>query len=154
MCVASEKLGGQAKCRPSLRAPSILWTPSKPTSTQSLNARSHDVEQRRAETSIHCYCVSSRRRDRRPLRSQRAATSRHARPRRIRRLDAGSWKGARFKGERVETLNAVLLEATIAAKAEFIQLLGRRRVAFDLVPRLKQNGIRVNYCCTNDAETL
>ena len=46
------------------------------------------------------------------------------------------------------------VEATIAKKSQFIQLLGRRRVAFDLLPRLKQNGVRVNYCCTNDPEAI
>ena len=40
--------------------------------------------------------------------------------------------------------------ATIGQQADFIQFLGRRAVALDLVPRLKQNGVRVNYCCCDD----
>ena len=46
------------------------------------------------------------------------------------------------------------VNATIDSGADFIQLLGRRPTALNYIARLKEGGIRVNYCCTNDAATL
>ncbi len=43
---------------------------------------------------------------------------------------------------------------TIAAGFEFIQLLGGGKVDPAHTKRLRQHGIRINYCCTNDAATL
>ena len=136
----------------------------------------------------------------------------------IRALDAGSWKGAQFKGEKVPTLDEALavmpeniwlnvhlkggaeiaeestrrivahgrlhqaflacradaaraaktvdpriqicnmqnqannlqyVDATIAAKSEFIQLY-RGKVSPVHTKKLREHGVRINFCCSND----
>jgi len=48
---------------------------------------------------------------------------------------------------------AAYVEGTIARRTAFIQLLTRQYSA-DWVPRLKEAGVRVNYCCTDDPAQL
>lgn len=141
----------------------------------------------------------------------------------LKALDAGSWKGSQFKGERVPTLDEALgmmpqniwlnvhlkgsnelaektarrivaherlhqaflacgakaaraakqidprikicnmerqantaayVDQTIAMKADFIQLLGGKVVDPALTKRLRQRGVRINYCCANEAERV
>ena len=43
---------------------------------------------------------------------------------------------------------------TIAMQAEFIQLYGGNSVDPAHTKRLREHGIRINYCCANDAETI
>ena len=43
---------------------------------------------------------------------------------------------------------------TIKSGSDFIQLLGGRRVDPLHTERLRQHGVRINYCCTNDPEIL
>ena len=43
---------------------------------------------------------------------------------------------------------------TIEAGCEFIQLLGGESVDPMHTKRLRDNGVKINYCCTNDAATL
>ena len=43
---------------------------------------------------------------------------------------------------------------TISSNREFIQLLGKGEVDPDHTAVLKENGIRINYCCTNDPLVL
>jgi glycerophosphoryl diester phosphodiesterase len=138
-------------------------------------------------------------------------------------LDAGSWKGAEFKDERVPTLDEALgmmpeniwlnvhlkgsvelaekvtrrivahrrlhqaflacgseaagaanrvdprikicnmerqantleyVNETIDMKAEFIQLLGGKSVDPAHTRRLREHGVRINYCCANEAEKV
>ena len=49
---------------------------------------------------------------------------------------------------------AVYARMTVADRAQFIQLLGRRRGALDQITYLQQHSVRINYCCTNDPEEL
>ena len=141
----------------------------------------------------------------------------------LKKLDAGSWKHARFKGERIPTLDQALaimpdnmwlnvhlkggsklaeevatrivatdrlhqaflacgaeaaraarrinqriqicnmerqansqayVNETIEKRAEFIQLLGGGSVDPAHTKRLREHGIRVNFCCANDTETV
>lgn len=141
----------------------------------------------------------------------------------IRKLDAGSWKHKKFKGEKVPTLREMLdmmpeniwlnvhlkggpelakktaqaivdadrlhqcflacgkeaaaaakkisteiricnmdrqnnsqqyVDATIAAKADFIQLLGGESVDPGHTQQLHSAGVRINYCCANDADKV
>lgn len=46
------------------------------------------------------------------------------------------------------------INETIAMQAEFIQLYGGNSVDPAHTKRLREHGIRVNYCCANDAETI
>ncbi|MDG2380938.1 MAG: glycerophosphodiester phosphodiesterase family protein [Pirellulaceae bacterium] len=46
------------------------------------------------------------------------------------------------------------IRETIAMKAEFIQLLGGESVDPDHTALLKQHGIRINYCCANEASKI
>lgn len=46
------------------------------------------------------------------------------------------------------------VDETIAAGAEFIQLYGGESVDPELTARLKTAGVRVNYCCANDAQKV
>ncbi len=50
--------------------------------------------------------------------------------------------------------NREYVNATIDQSAEFIQFLSLRSPDADQIKRLKQQKIRVNYCCTDDAEAL
>ena len=43
---------------------------------------------------------------------------------------------------------------TINMKADFIQLLGGKSVDPTLTKRLRERGIRINYCCANEAEKV
>lgn len=141
----------------------------------------------------------------------------------LKKLDAGSWKNSRFKGERIPTLNEALaimpenmwlnvhlkggarlaeevtkqivatdrlyqsflacgeaaalaakkidsriqicnmerqanslryVNDTIAMRAEFIQLYGGNSVDPEHTKRLREHGVRINYCCANDAEVV
>jgi glycerophosphoryl diester phosphodiesterase len=49
---------------------------------------------------------------------------------------------------------AVYIDETIAQGASFIQLLARQPAALDRIGQLKQHGVRVNYCCTDDPRAL
>lgn len=138
----------------------------------------------------------------------------------IQKLDAGAWKGGKFKGERVPTLKEALtmmpeniwlnvhlkggaalaarvaevikdeqrlhqcflacssesatagravaadiqicnmerqansqtyVDETIAAGADFIQLFGGETVSSQQTEQLRKAGVRINYCCVNDA---
>ena len=138
----------------------------------------------------------------------------------LQKLDAGSWKNAKFKGERIPTLRAALdmmpdniwlnvhlkggtklaedtartivaaerthqcflacsrasaaaaravddrilfcnmdrqsnsqqyVDETIAAQANFIQLFGGNSVEPKHTAQLREAGLRINYCCANDA---
>ena len=46
------------------------------------------------------------------------------------------------------------INETIEMKAEFIQLLGGDSVDPAHTKRLRERGIRINYCCTNEADKL
>lgn len=46
------------------------------------------------------------------------------------------------------------VDETIAMKADFIQLLGGKSVAPNQIKQLKQESIRINFCCVNEAKTL
>lgn len=141
----------------------------------------------------------------------------------LKKLDAGSWKNSRFKGERIPTLDEALtiipdnmwlnvhlkggaelaeevakqivaaerlqqaflacgeaaavaakkidkriqicnmerqsnslryVNETIAMRAEFIQLYGGKSVDPAHAKRLREHGVRINYCCANDAEVV
>jgi glycerophosphoryl diester phosphodiesterase len=141
----------------------------------------------------------------------------------LKSLDAGSWKGQQFKGERVPTLDETLammpqnvwlnvhlkgsaklaekttrrivahqrlhqaflacgskaaraanqvdprikicnmerqgntlayVNETIDMKADFIQFFGGKSVDPHLAKRLRERGIRINYCCANEAEKV
>jgi len=141
----------------------------------------------------------------------------------LQKLDAGSWKHARFQGERIPTLKAALsimpeniwlnvhlkggaklaeavtkeivaagrlhqsflacgqaaaeaakrvdprvqicnmerqanslkyVNDTIAMQAEFIQLYGGNAVDPAHTERLRKHGVRINYCCANDAKII
>lgn len=46
------------------------------------------------------------------------------------------------------------VDETIAMQAEFIQLYGGNSVDPAHTQRLQEHGIRINYCCANDAQTV
>ncbi len=50
--------------------------------------------------------------------------------------------------------NEQYVKSTIDQNANFIQLLGIRPAESGSIEQLKQHNIRINYCCTNDVETL
>jgi glycerophosphoryl diester phosphodiesterase len=59
----------------------------------------------------------------------------------LRRLDVGSWKNSRFKGERIPTLAEVLLTVP-AGKQIYIEIKSGAEIVPHLIPVLNESGLR------------